>query len=78
MARAERSSIALRAILGYAALLALVLLVPLPGPDLVKVLLIAVLGRGRARAIDAASGSAADGRYAGRCRIRLNRFVVAC
>jgi hypothetical protein len=42
VARAERSTIALRAILGYAALLTLVLLVPLPGPDVVKVLLITV------------------------------------
>ena len=42
VARAERSTIAVRAILGYAVLLTIVLLVPLPGPDLVKVLLIAV------------------------------------
>jgi hypothetical protein len=42
VARAERSTIAVRAIAGYAALLAIVLLVPLPGPDAVKVLLLAV------------------------------------
>jgi hypothetical protein len=42
VARAERSTIALRAILGYAVLLTIVLLVPLPGPDVVKVLLLAV------------------------------------
>jgi hypothetical protein len=42
VARAERSAIAVRAIAGYAALLAIVLLVPLPGPDAVKVLLLAL------------------------------------
>ena len=42
VARAERSTAALRAILGYAALLVIVLLVPLPGPDVVKVLLLAL------------------------------------
>jgi hypothetical protein len=40
VARAERSTIALRAIAGYGLLLAIVLLVPLPGPDAVKVLLL--------------------------------------
>lgn len=40
--RAERSTVGLRAIAGYAALLAIVLLVPLPGPDAVKVLLLAL------------------------------------
>jgi hypothetical protein len=42
VARAERSTAALRAIAGYAALLAVVLLVPLPGPDATKVLLLAL------------------------------------
>jgi hypothetical protein len=42
VARAERSTVALRAIAGYALLLAIVLLVPLPGPDAIKVLLIAL------------------------------------
>jgi hypothetical protein len=42
VARAERSTTALRAILGYALLLAIVLLIPLPGPEFVKVLLLAL------------------------------------
>jgi len=42
VARTEHSTVALRAILGYAALLAIVLLVPLPGPDALKVLLLAL------------------------------------
>lgn len=42
VARAERSGLAVRAIAGYAVLLAVVLLVPLPGPDALKVLLLAV------------------------------------
>ncbi|MBR7828245.1 hypothetical protein KDK95_18165 [Actinospica sp. MGRD01-02] len=42
VARAEHSTLALRAIGGYAVLLAVVLLVPLPGPDWLKVLLLAV------------------------------------
>jgi hypothetical protein len=42
VARAERSTTAVRAAAGYAALLVIVLLVPLPGPDAVKVLLLAV------------------------------------
>ena len=42
VARAERSTVALRTILVYAALLTIVLLVPLPGPDVVKVLLLAL------------------------------------
>jgi hypothetical protein len=42
VARAERSTLALRAIAAYAAVLALVLLVPLPGPDAVKALLLAL------------------------------------
>lgn len=42
VARAERSTSALRAILGYALLLAVVLLIPLPGPEIVKVLLLAL------------------------------------
>jgi hypothetical protein len=42
VARAERSTLAVRAIAGYAALLAIVLLIPLPGPDAVKMLLLAL------------------------------------
>ena len=42
VARAERSTTAFRAIIGYAVLLAIVLLVPLPGPESVKVLLLAL------------------------------------
>lgn len=42
VARAERSTIALRGILGYALLLVIVLLIPLPGPESVKVLLLAL------------------------------------
>jgi hypothetical protein len=42
VARAERSAIAFRAIAGYGLLLAIVLLVPLPGPDAVKALLLAL------------------------------------
>jgi hypothetical protein len=42
VARAERSTVVLRAIAGYALLLAIVLLVPLPGPDAIKVLLLAL------------------------------------
>ena len=42
VARTERSTTAFRAVLAYAALLAIVLLIPLPGPDAVKVLLLAV------------------------------------
>ena len=42
VARSERSTIAFRAILGYGLMLAIVLLVPLPGPDALKVLLLAL------------------------------------
>ena len=42
VARAERSTTAFRAVLGYAALLTIVLLIPLPGPDSVKALLLAL------------------------------------
>ena len=42
VARAERSTTAFRAILGYALLLVIVLLIPLPGPDAVKALLLAL------------------------------------
>ena len=42
VARAERSTVAIRAIVGYSVLLAIVLLVPLPGPDAIKVLLLAL------------------------------------
>ena len=42
VARAERSTTAFRAILGYALLLVIVLLIPVPGPDAVKVLLLAL------------------------------------
>lgn len=42
VARAERSIIAIRAIAAYAVLLAVALLVPLPGPDVVKALLLAL------------------------------------
>ena len=42
VARAERSTLALRAVAGYAVFLAIVLLVPLPGPDAVKMLLLAL------------------------------------
>ena len=41
-ARAERSTPALRAIAGYAALLIIVLMIPLPAPDALKALLIAL------------------------------------
>lgn len=40
--RVERNAVALRAALGYGAVLTLLLLVPLPGPDLVKTLVLAV------------------------------------
>ncbi|WP_326852361.1 hypothetical protein [Actinocrinis sp.] len=39
--RAERNAVALRAALGYGAVLALMLLVPLPGPNIVKALVLA-------------------------------------
>ena len=42
VARAERSTTAFRAILGYALLLVIALLIPLPGPDAVKALLLAL------------------------------------
>ena len=42
VAHAERSTAALRAVIGYGVLLAIVLVVPLPGPEFVKVLLLAV------------------------------------
>jgi len=42
VARAERSTSAFRAVIGYALLLAIVLLIPVPGPDAVKVLLLAL------------------------------------
>jgi hypothetical protein len=42
VARAERNPVAIRAVAGYAVLLAIVLLVPLPGPDAIKVLLLAL------------------------------------
>ena len=42
VARAERSTTAFRATLGYALLLVIVLLIPAPGPDAVKVLLLAL------------------------------------
>lgn len=42
VARAERSVIAIRAITAYAAVLTVLLLVPLPGPDVVKALLLAL------------------------------------
>lgn len=42
VARAERSTLALRAAIGYGVLLAIVLTVPLPGPDAVKALILAL------------------------------------
>jgi hypothetical protein len=58
VARAERSTVALRAVIGYAVLLAIVLLVPLPGPDAVKMLLLALPAA--VPALMAAADSTAD------------------
>jgi hypothetical protein len=41
VARAERNTVALRAALAYGAVLAVLLLVPLPGPNIIKVLVLA-------------------------------------
>jgi hypothetical protein len=69
-ARAERSRTVLRATLGYGLLLAIVLAVPLPVPDLVRVLILAVpaaapaLLRPRAPRV-AAAGATPDAAAAG-------------
>lgn len=66
VARAERSATAVRGALAYGALLAVLLLVPLPGPDMAKALILAV-------------GAAVPALVTPRQRrSRLNRFAVAC
>lgn len=65
VARAERNATALRGALAYGVLLAVLLLVPLPGPDPIKALLLA-------------AGAAVPALVTPRqCRSRLNRFAVA-
>lgn len=88
VARAERNTVALRAAIVYGAVLALMLLVPLPGPGSVKALILAATAaipallvprpRPRSNHARATGQLGTDPPASGRRRSRLKRFAVAC